>query len=797
MIQPQLARKFLEASQQSRKEEADEILSAFVYLGELEKQNAGDLYFAELADFYTNFDQTQRQKLLEGHNELQKGHELILKTNFTQAIEVLQNAKNLFAEAGDRWEANVAEYQIFYCFSRIDRIKESNEKLLVLSNFAEQRNYKWLQVLADGWVGETYYFLGESSKADFYNQKSLTLAQATSDNYNIHRILVQLTEEYKAIGESRKALFFTYRNLILPESYHTFPRQKWRDLNYATETLHRFKLSDAAVAFGAESADFAQNEVKDNLMLRTSRRNLARIYGESQKFREAYEQIDLTLQISQMFEDEAMRKRLVANSIQILADLQRQMGDCPKAIENYNQAIETYREMEFAIFRYAAGKGRLLCHITQQNDAAVKEELSALLQWFDRDREKITNESDRNAFFDAEQSVYDAAVSYAYSNLKDTKQSFNYAENSRARSLLGLINNNSVQPLSLTEIRQKMPPQTQIIYYAVLADKILIWQISDTKFIAVEKPIQSEALNDKVQKYAKLLIDKNDGEEIKNAARELYALLIQPIEAMLEPDKPLCIIADKILFRVPFAALISPHTNKYLIEDYTLLYAPSATVFVGETEIAKQKESKSNETVLSIGNPAFSRKEYPELADLPSAKREAEEIALLYDSAKVFTGKEAGKEQIENNLNEAEVIHFAGHYVPNINSPSLSKLLFASGDLPVAEITQKKLPRVRLMILSACETGVEKFYNGEGMIGAARAFLASDVPLVVASQWSVDSDATAKLMVKFHRYRKQKNLPTIAALRQAQIDLLTDENQHFRQPFYWAGFLPIGGYVNY
>ena len=101
------------------------------------------------------------------------------------------------------------------------------------------------------------------------------------------------------------------------------------------------------------------------------------------------------------------------------------------------------------------------------------------------------------------------------------------------------------------------------------------------------------------------------------------------------------------------------------------------------------------------------------------------------------------------------------------------------------------------MILSACETGIEKFYNGEGMIGAARAFLAADVPLVVASQWAVESSATAELMIKFHRYRKENHLPTIDALRQAQIDLLKDDTSRFRQPFYWAGFLPIGGYTTY
>lgn len=802
MIQQQLARRFLEDTQQSRKEAAAEILSAFVYLGKLEKQNADDLYFAELADYYSKTNQIQQQKLIKAHTELQKGNELIRNTDFVSALETLNRAQDLFVSAGNIWEARLAEQRIGYSLSRLDKIKESEKRLTALSEFCEQNRYKWLQTMTDGWNAENYYFLGESSKAISLNQKALKLALETSDNYNIHRVLVQFTEVYQTIGDSRKALFFTYQNLILPESYHTFPRQKWRDLNYASEALHRFKLYDAAVAFGKESVDFARNETKDDWMLSTSHRNLAMIYGDLRRFQEANEHIKANLQLSQTFTNEKMRKRLFSDSTQILGDLQRQAGDCSSAIENYNQSIENSREMEFSIFRYSARRGKLFCNLTQKNDAAVKEEFAAILQLFDDDRKKIKEDAEQNTFFDIEQSVYDAAINYAFTTAKDSELAFNYAENSRARSLLDLVQANSgklLEPLSAAQIQRQIPAEVQVIYYAVLPDKILTWYISDTKFTAFETDIKENELVNKVTDYRKDLFENGGQENTQTSAKQLYELLIEPVESSLEKGKFLCFIADKQLFQLPFASLVSPKTNKYLIEDYALFSAPSATVFINQTETARRKTSAENEKILSIGNPAFTRKEYPELADLPAAAQEAEEIARFYDSAKakIFIGKEAGKEQVIGNLNDADVVHFAGHYVPNSSSPSLSKLLLAAGDLPVGEILQNNLPRVRLMILSACETGTEKFYNGEGMIGAARAFLAADVPLVVASQWAVDSDSTAELMIKFHRYRKTQNLATIEALRRAQIDLLNDKESGFHQPFYWAGFLPIGGYAAY
>jgi CHAT domain-containing protein/tetratricopeptide (TPR) repeat protein len=798
MISRQLARNFLEASvDQSRKEEQNEILSAFVYLGELERQNAGDPYFAELAGYYSKTNQAQRQKLLDAHAAMQKGYELILKLDYLQGLEAFEQAKKLFEEAGDDWEAGTAEYQICYCLCQRVLIKESNRRLLALVETSEKKKYKWQQALAEGWAGSNYIQLGEYSQGIVYSGKSLDLAEEISDTYNIQRALVQLTDVNGRIRDSQKTLDYAYRGLIFQSSYHSFPRQKWRNMNFAVEALSVFGFNEAAAALGEEMLNLAETELKDPRMTNTSRKNLAIIYGKLQRLPQAFRQSDAILQFARSSADEKMKQKLIADSTRIRADLQRESGDCAQALENYNQARELYRQMEFSASNYLLEKGRLFCEMARKNDAAVKAELLEVLQMFDESRGKIKEESERNTFFDAEQGVYDAAIDYSHSQLKDSAQAFDYAENSRARSLLNRIHNNFVQPLNVSEIRRRMPPGVQMIYYAVLADKILIWQVSEAKFVVAEKQIKAVEIEEKVRKYMKLLLDKNDAKEFREAAKELYGILIAPVEATLEPDKTLCLVADKMFFRIPFAALVAPQTDKYLIEEYALVSAPSATVFVNETEIARRKADDRQESVLSIGNPAFSRGEYAGLKDLPAAAREARQIGAFYEPRKILVESQATKEQLINNLDEADVLHFAGHYVPNANSPAASKFVLSEGGLSVEEITKRPLSRTRLVILSACETGVERFYNGEGMIGAARAFLALDVPLVVASQWSVDSKASAELMINFHRYRKQKDLPTVAALRQAQIDILSNEKSPFRQPFYWAGFLPIGGYTVY
>jgi CHAT domain-containing protein len=151
------------------------------------------------------------------------------------------------------------------------------------------------------------------------------------------------------------------------------------------------------------------------------------------------------------------------------------------------------------------------------------------------------------------------------------------------------------------------------------------------------------------------------------------------------------------------------------------------------------------------------------------------------------------------------VIHLASHYVTDKRSSMLSRLLLAKeasgngrqddGALHAHEVYAMKLSRPRLVVLAACQTGVERYFEGEGMIGMSRTFLASGVPLVVASLWPIDSSATRELMVSFHRYRRE--LSTAQALQRAQKEMASRKGRLYEHPHYWASFELFGGYANF
>ena len=210
---------------------------------------------------------------------------------------------------------------------------------------------------------------------------------------------------------------------------------------------------------------------------------------------------------------------------------------------------------------------------------------------------------------------------------------------------------------------------------------------------------------------------------------------------------------------------------------------------------------------MSIGDPAFNEKDFPGLPRIRSAKVEAEKIGGSYGpKSSILNGENALKKEVIAKMPGTDVMHFGGHYIVNEGSPLLSGFVLSEDPrtrtredsiLSNYEILGDKLSNTRLIVLAACRTGVETYYGGEGMIGASRTFLAAGVPLVIASQWAVDSESTAELMVRFHRYRKTGNLSTARALRRAQLDMLEGNNESYRGPYYWAGFVTFGGYAHF
>ncbi len=137
------------------------------------------------------------------------------------------------------------------------------------------------------------------------------------------------------------------------------------------------------------------------------------------------------------------------------------------------------------------------------------------------------------------------------------------------------------------------------------------------------------------------------------------------------------------------------------------------------------------------------------------------------------------------------MLHFATHFLIDDRQPLYSRIVLAADDvLQTYEIFDAEL-NAELAVLSACNTGLGKLEKGEGLIGISRAFLYAGVPSLVVSLWSVDDDATARIMELFYEHLRS-GASKKQALRQAKLDYLSDARGDEKDPFYWAPFILSG-----
>jgi CHAT domain-containing protein len=111
------------------------------------------------------------------------------------------------------------------------------------------------------------------------------------------------------------------------------------------------------------------------------------------------------------------------------------------------------------------------------------------------------------------------------------------------------------------------------------------------------------------------------------------------------------------------------------------------------------------------------------------------------------------------------------------------------GILTALEVAGMDLQGTQLVVLSACETGVGKISNGDGVYGLRRAVSMAGAESQVISLWKVDDKATEELMTQFYEHL-QAGQGRGEALRQSQQSLRL--NPLYMDPFYWAGFIPAG-----
>ena len=424
------------------------------------------------------------------------------------------------------------------------------------------------------------------------------------------------------------------------------------------------------------------------------------------------------------------------------------------------------------------------------------------------------------------------------------------------------------------KFKTTLDESTVIIEWYIINHKILAFIIKPTGEITIwqSEPEDEEAFGDWVTQYLQNYYIQKDQwrnsleEELKKLASILH---IDEILDQIPKDCDreahalwayrLILIPHQYLHLFPLHAL--PVTTKNSQNPFCLLdlfnggvsYAPSCQIL----QQVQQRQRPDFESLFAIKNPT---------EDLDFADLEVENILPYFTSHKVLSKEQATKAALFEatlELKEINYLHFSCHGYFNLESPQNSFVQLAGTDvsptpananpekylitsdgkvidlskcLTLGNLFEQKLDfnQTRLVVLSACETGLIDFNNtSDEYISLPSGFLYAGSSSVVSSLWTVNDQSTAYLMIKFlQNLKESQDVSVVVALNQAQnwlrnitwkdlqewvnalqldsknnsrtedsmreivpkdapINKKIDEKP-FHSPFHWAGFTAIG-----
>lgn len=328
-----------------------------------------------------------------------------------------------------------------------------------------------------------------------------------------------------------------------------------------------------------------------------------------------------------------------------------------------------------------------------------------------------------------------------------------------------------------------------------------------------------------------------DREKVTIEGRWLYRSIILPYAAAVNTKDRLIVCPDGPLGKLPFASLVTEE-GRFLIQTKTIAYVTSARDLL---QRQKSVGENQNGQVYVFADPAYSAEvtksddsmaavsersvlENLTFARLEGTSAEGRAICKLLDCGdNLLTGKSATKSAVLK-LKSPDILHIATHgffiepqggrvpipiddpdrmvtsmYLNATANPMLmSGLAFAGsnvaqersrGILTAVELSTVDLSGTRLVVLSACDTGLGHSFNGEGILGLRRALRLAGARTALVSLWKVNDDATSTLMVHFYKHFAAGK-SAADSLRDAQLEMLRSPD--FGYPMFWASFVADG-----
>jgi CHAT domain-containing protein len=335
--------------------------------------------------------------------------------------------------------------------------------------------------------------------------------------------------------------------------------------------------------------------------------------------------------------------------------------------------------------------------------------------------------------------------------------------------------------LTVDQVRQALPADSLVLEYFRVKDRIVVLLLSHDQLEIVTLANLSE-ITTSLQGLGFQLCKPRLGPEylrsfestllnsIRTHLENLYRALIEPIRNRMHASH-LVIAPHGDLHKLPFQALFNG--QQYLIDEFTISYAPSASTYA----LCQARSTPRNGKSLIIGIPDQAA---------PFVQEEVTSIATCLPNAVLLLGQDGTVERLREIGRQSRFIHIATHGYFRRDSPMFSRLRLGGGYLTLYDLYQLELP-AELIALSGCSTGLNAVAAGDELLGLARGLIHAGAETSLLTLWDVNDRSAAELMTSFYD-RLICGTTKVNALQQAMQQV----RSKYPHPYYWAPFILTG-----
>lgn len=696
-------------------------------------------------------------------------------------------------------------------------------------------------------LGEVALMLGQPWEALKWLREDLVIVRSLEDKVEENKCLNLLTMITYNLGQIRQARRYGLESLALARKHGNLRGESCAldNLGHIIQRSHsKDKWAQAQEFFERSLAIDRETQVMAEAAVTMN--SLAAVYLNMEQYAKARALIDEAMQIAK----KAGASQLEATTWHTLGALHLKLNERSQAIECFDKALRFWPRTENRLFEAGVLRDKGLALWDDGDEQRALKLFEEAASIYDTARSEISEDYDQTFFF-AQYNVqdiyhiYSARLLQMFEKTSDrsyAERAFHVCERRHARALLDLLRAKGMNgaahnarnlnvPLTLREVQaQLLDKDTVLLVYSVHLAVSYIWVLTHDNFEVHKIGADSYALRAIVKELRRAL-DSPSPTAYLDPAHELYTLLVEPAERLIEGKRQLLIVPDDALQVVPFQMLLTEEPSRdaptpagrglkaflrhfiaeesfpavqahveqpFLIKKHTIAYAPSASIFhaLREVQRAKYETPRLKEFIAFAPIHFTSAAGSSGIKPLPASRDEVNNIGALFDSSKVtfMLEDDATKENVlRDELKDYRFIHFATHAYFNREDAETSAIILRDhsetvGHLYTSDIAKLQL-NAEMVTLSACETGLGEVTD-EGILGLMRAFFCAGSATVCSSLWGVDDRATAEIMRGFYHQILVSKKTKAEALRDAQMELVRSNN--WSLPQYWAPFILAG-----